>query len=218
MPLPKQIALLLTLSVLSTVAHAEQNGSAAALETSDVDYGELYVVQKKEVSRHRWVTGVGYSYGFSNPYSGQHGVMLSLDRRIGEFFAVGLTPIYYMNTQKDVARVLSAELSSQRIKSMVYTPKYGAYAVGKFAPLSGLLNLLNQSTVNFELMLELGAGTMWYEQETGALPSLRAAIMPHVMFSNRIGLSFGLISYFDRFRDASWQNRLDTAVNFVAGF
>lgn len=204
--------------LLSFAAHAATEAAVPQLEASDVDYGEMYVVQKKEISKHRWEAGIGYSYGFSNPYRGMHGVNISLDRRIGEYFAVGLAPVFYMNTQKDVARVISAELSAQRIDSLVYEPKYGSYLVGKFSPLSGLLNLLNQNVVGFELILDVGAGAMWYKQESGALPSLRVGVSPHIMFNDKFGISFGLSSYFDRFNDGSWQNRLDTGLQLIAGF
>ncbi len=222
----RSASVVLTLGLLlNLTAHAATNEMAAATETavpqteaSDVDYGEMYVVQKKEITKHRWEAAIGYSYGFSNPYRGMHGVNISLDRRIGEYFAVGLAPVFYMNTQKDVARIISAELSAQRVDTLVYEPKYGTYLVAKFSPLSGLLNLLNRNVVGFEMVLDAGAGVMWYKQSTGTNPSLRAGISPHIMFNDKVGLSFGFTSYFDRLRDGSWQNRLETGVNLIAGF
>jgi hypothetical protein len=190
----------------------------AVLEASDVDYGAMYVVQKKQAREHKWETSVGYTYGFSNPYRGEHGFTFALDHRIGQYFSLGVSPIYYLNTQKDVARRLTTELSAQRIDTLVYEPKYGGYINGKFAPLAGLLNVMNKGAVNFELMLEAGVGAMWYQQTSGAMPSVRLAITPHVLFSNNLGLSFGVISYFDRFSDGDVQNRIDTAISFVAGF
>lgn len=192
--------------------------SLAGQEPGDIDYGELYVVQKRDEVDARWQGGMAYTYGFSNPYLSIHGAQLSLVRRIGQYVGLGVSPTVFVSSQKDVAMQLSQQLGAQNIQTEVFRPTYSAHAVAQLVPLSGMLNWFSASAVDFDFVFTLGGGLARYRQESKAIPSLRLAATPQFQFSSTLGMSAGVQTSLEKFSSGDWQNRIETLIGVVGRF
>ncbi len=186
---------------------------------SDINYGELYLVQKKYMPEKLWMTTLQYAYGFSNPYVGIHGMQLNVGRQIGQFVRLSLQPGYYKTTDKDVAYNIAKELSSDRITVNAYKPQYDMFFNVGITPLTGLLSFFNSSTVHFDLVMGLGGGASKYSNSPSLNPAIRLFIMPEIMISDSIGITTGIQSTFERFSNGratdGFDNRVDIAFGIV---
>ncbi len=197
---------------VGTVAKAEDEGSL------EVDYGDMYVVQKRPGISKKFELGAGYSYGFSNPYLHVHGAQVSGSYRLSEFFSVGVAPTFQATTSKLLAQALQERLKTQNIVTRVYAPRAGGYLTFGIVPLGGILNWFGTGSVPFDLNIRTGLGLAKYVDVDGMLPSFRAALQPSVMVSNTLGFDFGVQYVLDRLPDSDWQNRIESTINVLTRF
>ncbi len=197
---------------------ASQEKTAPKSVAQDLDYGEMYVIQKHEAPEHPWETSVSYSYGFSNPYYGLHSFGLGFHRQIGHFVLAGVSGSYIATNDNDLTSKMEEELRVQTTNLKVYRPKNNAYVNIGVMPLSGLLNFFGTKAMNFDLLLGFGGGFAGYVGETRLLPSLKIFVMPKLMIDSHFGFGAGLSSSYDRFSASDWQNRVEASLNFLARF
>jgi len=208
--------LVATLSLLATIAKADALPEPTQnVSTQDVDYGDMYVVQKRDISEKQWQGSLAYLYGFSNPYVGIHGTQLSLSHRVTQFLSLGVSPSFYTSTKKSVADEVSNKLGSQNIQVEAYEPYYAGYGVIELTPLSGMLNWFSARAVDFDFVVSLAGGMSRYRQEPRMIPSFRLAASPQVMINQNLGFSTGVQTTFERFSRSDWQNRFDVLVGVV---
>jgi hypothetical protein len=216
MPSIRISAAVLSLSLALTSAVFAKE-TAPVLE-QDVDYGEMYVLQKRESAEKLWQLGALYSYGFSNPYVAIEGGQLDLSRKLNDFLNVGVSPAFYATAPKKVAGDLTSKLSAQGISTDVYQPEYSNHFFLGVTPLSGMLNWFSARAVDFDLRVTLGAGFAKYKRDSNVLPSLRIGVSPEVMVSKTIGVTAGVQTSFERFPGADWQNRIDAVAGAMGRF
>lgn len=203
--------LVLLVSFYTVVARAN-----TTLGTSDVDYGEMYVIQKQADTQKLWKTNLAYSYGFSDPYNNVHGFQGEISRQLGKFTRLGISPAYYATSSKGVASEISARLGAQGIQTTSFTPNYSGHLTFGVTPLSGLLNWFNTTSVSFDLVAGIGTGVVKYDQESRYSPSIRLFLVPEAMVSNTWGFSAGIQTLFDRMSAGDWLNRVDMIVGAAA--
>jgi len=201
-------------SSLIAVSHADQ----LPLTDSDVDYGELYVIQKMPETDKKWEANITYGYGFSNPYLGIHTVQITTSRRLGEYFRIGFSPIAHFATTKAFTKALNDNLLDANINTEIYHPKYSAIMNFDLIPLSGMINFFNSSSLQFDMIVGFGTGFTKYVGYNRMLPTALIRIMPQFMISKTVGTNFGLQSYYDRFPGGSWQNRLEASIGVITKF
>ena len=213
-------------AVLSTyVASSFSLGSMASAAqaqpqtpATDLDYGEMYVVQKHEAPANPWEASLSYTYGFSNPYIGIHGVSLGLNRQVGEFALIGVSGSYFAITNSDVLSDIEKNLGVQGVSALVSKPEYSSYVNFGLIPLSGLLNWFGKKSFNFDLVVGVGGGIAGYHNHTSVLASFRGSLTPKLMINQNFGLTAGLITTWDRFAGNDWQNRVDTMFGVLVRF
>ncbi len=197
-------------------SHAAEKKSGTM--ASDLDYGEMYVVQKHEAPSRPWEASLTYSYGFSNPYIGIHGLGLGVNRQLGDFVIVGFSGSYYANTTSNVSSDIQDKLGGQGISTLVIKPHYSSYANIGLIPLSGILNWFGTKSMNFDLVVGVGGGIAGYHDHAQVLPAIRGFITPKLMLDNVWGLTAGINSTWDRFSSEDWQNRVETTFGVFARF
>lgn len=209
--------LAITSLVMGQAFAASTPAPAAAPQESaaDIDYGDLYVVQKREIPKQAWQAVLGYSYGFSNPYIGIHGANLQLTRRVWDFIHVGVYGAFYGANDKDLASRLSATLGAQSIETQIYRPFYTAQATIVLVPLTGMLNWISTSAVDFDLPVILGVGASRYRETTAIIPTFRFGIAPQAMLNPHFGFQLGLQTQFEHFGGGDWQSRFEAFVGVV---
>lgn len=207
---------------LSTAFAATKDSSAERTSTKsvaqDLDYGEMYVIQKHEAPENPWETALSYSYGFSNPYYGMHSVGLGFNRQIGHFVMAGVSGSYIATNDNGLTNKLEDQLRVQTAGIKVYRPKSNAYINIGVMPLSGLLNFFGTKAMNFDLLMGVGGGFAGYADETRLLPSLKLFITPKIMVDSHFGFGAGLSTSYDRFASSDWQNRVEANISFLARF
>lgn len=214
MQISKSFSVLALGLFLPAALFAQATSSASA----DVDYGEMYVVQKREPVISPWHAGVGYGYGFSNPYFSVHGAQLQLARSVGEFATIGIEPSYFMTSDKGLASSLEQQLAVQNIRTETFKPKYSVALMTGLVPLSGMLNWFSTKPLNFDLNVGLGFAYSKYAAVSSWLPGVRLKVSPQVMLTSAFGVSAGIESSFDRFQDGDWQNRVDVVSGVFTRF
>lgn len=202
--------------LISTFSNAADTPNE--MPTSDLDYGEMYVIQKHEAAIKRWETAVSYSFGFSNPYINSHGFNLSFNRQLSEFFLIGVSGSYFVNSNSNLTSELQTNLSSQGVTSFIYKPQSNSYLTFTTIPLSGILNWFGKKSMNFDLPIGIGAGIATYYGYTPITPSLRVFVTPKLMFTETIGATAGISSSWDRFSSGDWHNRVETIFGALVRF
>lgn len=205
---------LIALSLLTALSPAPAT-PVPVEAASEIDYGDLYVVQKREIPKQAWQAVLGYSYGFSNPYLGIHGGTLQLTRRVWDFIHLGVYGAYYGATEKDLAARLTTTLGAQGIETQVFRPFYTAQAAIVLVPLSGMLNWISTSAVEFDMPVVLGAGVSRYRETEALIPTFRFGITPQAMLNPHFGFQLGLHTLFEHFGGGDWQSRFEATVGVV---
>lgn len=181
------------------------------IQAQDVDYGEMYVLQKRETVKKPWSASLSYSYGFSNPYFATHGANINLTRNLSDFVFVGISPSFYATSDNDVPRLLTQNLGAQGIDTKLFRPETAAYAIVGISPLTGMLNWFSTKPVNFDFSIGAGVGGIRYSNFDSTFLSIKFFAMPQVMVSNNLGFMAGIQTSYDRFttRNNEWENRVD---------
>lgn len=211
----------LVILFLALTARAAYSASTEIVPTplapglSEVEYGDLYVIQKKEIPKQNWQLVAGYAYGFSNPYLNIHGAQLQLTRRVWDFIHLGIHSAFFGTTEKDLASKLSTQLGAQGINTLVYRPFYSAQGTLVLVPISGMVNLLSLTAVEFDLPIVIGVGATRYREKDSLVPTYRVGIAPQAMFSPYFGVQLGVQTSFEHFGGGEWQNRFETFLGLV---
>lgn len=198
-------------ALLSTLTASAAEISTQKVDAQDVDYGQMYVIQKRDTVEKPYSVNMGYSYGFSNPYFATHGLNLQGNYNVSDFVFVGLSPSFYAAADNDVPSNLIKELGAQGIDTKLFKPTLAAYAIVGVSPLTGMLNWFGTSSVNFDFSVGLGVGGIKYSNLDNMLLSVKLFAMPQVMLTKSLGVVAGVQTYFDRFttKGNEWQNRVD---------
>lgn len=208
-------SLLASSLLLSSFALAQDEAKVS----SDVSYGDMYVIEKREQETRKWGAALGYTYGFSNPYVGVHGTELTLSRKLGQYVGLSLTPTLFMTTDKAVQKDLKEKLSAQDIETSIYRPKHALYASLQLIPISGMLNWFSTNAIDFDLVIGLSGGVIKYDRISQYEPSIKLGITPQFMLSKQLGLYFGVQTAFDRLASSQeWLNRVDTGLGIMSRF
>lgn len=205
-------SVIILLSLCATAACAAEIAESQKVEAQDVDYGEMYVLEKRTTVQNQWGAAINYSYGFSNPYFATHGANLTLSRNFGRYVFAGLAPSFYDTTGNDVPQKLTQELGAQGIETKLFHPKTAEYVIIGVTPLTGMLNWFSSKAVNFNLSLGAGVGGAQYSEIKKTLLSMRFFAMPEVMLTPHFGIQAGVQTSYDRFpvdKGNDWQNRVD---------
>ena len=100
----------------------------------------------------------------------------------------------------------------------VFRPSYSAYTTVTLIPLSGMLNWLNASTIDFDLNLQVGLGAIKYTDINSLKPSMKLGVAPLAMITKSFGITASVQSYFDRIESNDLQNRFETSAGVVGRF
>lgn len=208
------LSLITLLAPSLTFASSNIEGSGKA----DLDYGELYVVQKTETAKKRWETSFGYSYGFSNPFLGIHQFSLGFHRLLGDFFFAGIQGSLFVSTTKSLAEDLRNNLQVQNVATHIYDPTASVYAQFGVIPFQGIVNIFSVKSVVFDISTGMGVGIAQYRFESSVNPTLRFFLAPKMMFTPTLGFTASLATNVDRFSAGDWQNRVDAGLGILVRF
>lgn len=198
--------------LVATIAQAEVSDLTGI---SEADYGELYVSQAKSQVTHPWQLGAGYSFGFTNPYLGIHGLHAQVAYQWGRFLQTGIEATVFATQETGLASRLQAELAAQDIETKIARPFYTAHMTIAVIPLSGVINLFSVRAVTLELPIQLGIGASRYVGASQLYPSFRMGLTPQAFFTEQLGVQLGLHTQLEHFGGGDWQNRWDAQIGFV---
>ena len=183
------IGVLMTLGIM-TPALAENAETDKNTSLNTLDYGRLFMIERREAPTKAWLAAISYKYEFSNPYLSVHGLSLGIDRQIWQFGTAGIRVSKYFNVQNKLYRTISEKLQKDSIMQSVPEPDSSAYATISLVPLSGHWSFFNHSSLPVELCITFGAGTTYYQTSTWR-PALLWELKPRIMITNLLGLELG---------------------------
>lgn len=182
---------------------------------SEMEYGDLFLSQQKDAIETPWFLGLGYQYGFNNPYLNVHGIQTQLGYRFGRFFQLGAAFTFMANNETGLAERLRIELGAQGIDSRVARPFFNSELQVGVIPLSGVVNLFSLKAVTLELPILVGLGASRYSNRSQWDPSLSLAIQPQIFFTPRLGAQLSLRTRGEHFGAGEWQNRVEAGIGFI---
>ena len=171
---------------------ATQIGSAAESKSESETastYGELLLIEQKEIASRSWQVEASGMQEFSNPYLDISGVSASLKKSIGPFVFVGPEYTRYFVSESEVNKSVSQALRTDTISQTVYRPRSSIFGVASVVPVAGHLNLFSRESLPFELELSLGYGAVQYEKKSSEGAFLWR-VGPRAFMTKTLGLQF----------------------------
>lgn len=164
-----------------------------------------YAVEKNSHPERKFEIRGAFGYDISNPYLNVLGGQLSGYYLINKFFAAGVEIAANTTAQKEYAKELENELKRHNYRLDMFAPDYGIVAVGRFVPLSGLVNLFSNSVIKTELGILLRGGSMHYKT-LGFGPTVGTGFDVTFEFNTGFGMHTSLVWDWDK-PSNDWLNR-----------
>lgn len=127
--------------------------------------------------------GLDYSDPYAILYSLGAGTSYSVDRTV----SLGLEFTTYFTQIRASTRTLDDVLGRFGYRSDVVVPKYSVIAVGRYTPLSGLVNFLSRNVLLADLSLVVHLGTAQYQ--LGFAPVVGTGVEIHIGLTRTFGIA-----------------------------
>ncbi|MEI8347561.1 MAG: hypothetical protein WCG27_08835 [Pseudomonadota bacterium] len=148
---------------------------------NQVNYGQLYVLEKRKGHEGQWQTGLSYLNEIDNAYQKVDGLLLSADMQFHPYLSGGME-LGFNRVQDSQATNKLKAVADIQVKTN--SPDFTLMPVLTFIPMAGSLVFLGNNQWPFSVPLKLGIGVNYYSQKNMGNTSLAESVMVGIGLKN----------------------------------
>lgn len=138
-------------------------GRASADDQPEMD--SVYIEESRQAFAPHWQTSLGLSMDLSDPLLEIYELRLLNERQWSPFWKAGLKVSWFISLQSGSEKDLVKRLSQEGIDSRLLKPIFEIQPTLTFVPVSGKLNLLNETIWEMSLLLRIAPGIVFYSED-----------------------------------------------------